>query len=254
MNDTQDEEQFVVPEYRAHPTIAKLEAHAAGDTNAEVGAHLERCVACLARVTQLRAELSVFSERAVAEGPTFLAESKKRAVLIQRREKIATIRNWVVISGFAAAAAIALFFALTRAAPAQLALRTTAEHERTSDGEIANRFKGAASLTLIREHDGAQERLAHAVTVHAGDRIRIEVAAPGEVALAAGLLSRDGKYLPMIPAETLSHGTHFSLDAVRFDAEPFDGWVILGTPSDIAAAQRTKDLHNVQAIGIRSVP
>ena len=114
-----------------------------------------------------------------------------------------------------------------------------------------SRFKGGIGLAVVRERSGAQERVAGAVRVRPGDRLRIEVSLDQEQPIVAGILDADGTWAPLLVPTTLEAGTHFSDQAARFDASFTEGWVIAGPPDDVARARTTRDLHGVTVVPVQ---
>lgn len=243
-----------------HPNARRLDGLAAGSDDPDAGAHLSRCAACAHYVEALRRTLPLWSEReaetfvALAErslaapaGPTSAPFDPTSPAPRSGRGRFAPrARALAFVAAPLLAAAASLLVALRPGPPAA----QTLEAAGASDAGPL-RFKGELALAIVRERDGAQERLVHDVIVRAGDRVRLEVSSPQAGPLLAGVLADDGAWLPLIDDATAGVGTHFSERSARFDAEPTEGFVLAGRPDDVERAKSTRCFEGVASLRLR---
>jgi hypothetical protein len=228
----------------SHPPAFKLDALAAGDVDPAAQAHVTGCEACAAYVKTLRGEAAAF--RATSDAAAFA-----NAVVARAKKPAGSARvlrlAWVAAPALAAAAVIAL--GVRGGEPP--ASRGRAGAESTVAG---THFKGGISVVAIRERGGVQQRLSGPFEVMADDRVRVEVALDRDLPIAAGLLSDDGTWTPLLAPAALSAGTHFSELAARFDGAPTDALLLVGSPDDVARARATRSFEGVVAWRVRSEP
>jgi hypothetical protein len=255
--------RFAVPDAQAHLANSKLDAIAAGELVDGSAAHLANCAACTDYVTNLRAEIAAASgDFAAPHADAFAsAIAAKAAEPATAQVHALRPRSRLAYVGYAATA-------LAMAAGIGLFLRTPLSHSggANSSGSASSatlassgttsgqRFKGTASVAVVRESGGVQSRQTGPCSLKPNDRIRLEITTQGDDAIAAGVLSDTGEYFPLVPAEALTAGTHFSRDAMRFDDKPFKGWVVWGPPDKITALQQTRDVQSVQFLAISVIP
>jgi hypothetical protein len=222
-----------------HPDAARLEELAAGGSDAQAEAHLAGCAVCRTFVAHLRNE----ARMAPDDSADFMAKVTARAEVspvqpVARPVTRIAMRVVAIAAPLAAAAMIAL-------------LARPAHHDAPEAPSATSRFKGGIGLAVVRERSGVQERVAGAVRVRPGDRVRIEVSLDQEQPIVAGILDADGTWAPLLVPTTLEAGTHFSDQAARFDARFTEGWVIAGPPDDVARARTTRDLHGVTVVPVQ---
>ena len=221
-----------------HPNSLDLEAFACGDEIAAVSAHVDACEACRTFVGRLR-DLPIPK----IDLPTVQAT----VTSIFQRKNLAAIAL-----PLAAAAILVLLFrekkagddGATSTIPTVTATAATAATEEPSTS-----FKGVRQVAVIRERDGEQQRFTGKVPVKEGDRLRIEVAIDREQTIVAGVLSEDGSYLELMPAQVRPTGTHYSEKSARVSAPPSNGTILVGTEDQVARAKKhlpTTDLDEVR--------
>lgn len=227
-----------------HPPLPRLEAVAAGDEAGSIAAHLAECEACDQYVAELRSDAAAF--RANADPVEFAEKIRARARERGegRRETRGARVVWVLGPVLAAAAVAVLWLRLPADAPRVVPV--------SSEG--AERFKGGFSITVVRERAGRQERLMGPIEVEPSDRIRLEIAVDREGPVAAGLLSGDGSWAPLLAPASLTAGTHYSELAARFDDTPTDAVLLVGPPAAVDRARATRNFDGVLAWRVRSAP
>lgn len=229
-----------------HPPGHRLEALAAGDPDPDAEAHVAECAACREYLDMLREELAAWQtspererglERLRQAGP---APSNVRYL------------RWASIAAAPLLVAAAVVLFIGRKPPPAGAPGAAASSTTADPGGL--RFKGPPGVAVIVEHAGQQHRYTGHVTVGAGDRLRVEVSVARPTPIAAGVLTRDHHYVPLLLPAELDAGTHYSEKAARFDAEPTTGWVIVGSPDAVRAAQTTGQLLRVTALPLSYAP
>jgi hypothetical protein len=231
-----------------HPPASELDAMAAGDeeSSSSFAEHVAACEGCSRYVNELRASASAF--RAKGGATAFVARARaggERRVRAARRSQTAWIVTPVV-----AAAAVAL---LVRGRP-QVTTQQPAVESKPLVVSPEVHFKGGLSVVVVREREGAQERLVGPFRVRAGDRIRVEISTDKQEALTAGLLSDRGLWTPLLAPATLAPGTHYSELAARFDAAPTAATLLVGSPDALERARQTHDFTGLLGWPVRSEP
>jgi hypothetical protein len=269
-------DRLTVLEHAPHPARVKLDALAAGDSGPALAKHVDSCAECMQYVASLQAQISAADEFSGPAAEAFSQTTERAAAqasITQLHSALQPRRRWqtagYATTALAMAAGLALFLHTSRpmqdgSAEAPAASNSTGAATLGSvadqTGSSSNvqppteRFKGGPTVAIVRERAGAQLRATGALQLKSNDRIRLEVTTPGGVPIAAGVLSDTGAYFPLVPAEELAAGTHFSRDSMRFDAEPFRGWVVWGPPDKIIEVQRTRDVQSVQFLAISVAP
>lgn len=232
-----------------HPPSHRLEALAAGDADAEAEAHVAACAECRAYFDALCEELRAWEKSPERERQL----ARLNDVAPERPQSGATVRvlRWASVAAapLLVAAAVVLFLRRPsgQSAEAPSAHLTFGE----APSSFGTRFKGAPEVAVIVEHAGVQRRYTRSVVVGAGDRLRVEVSVARSTPIAAGVLTTDHQYVPLLQPTELDAGTHFSEKAARFDAQPTEGWVIVGGPDAVRAARKTGQLDGVIALPLR---
>lgn len=229
-----------------HPLSHRLEALAAGDPDAEAEAHVAACPECQDYLTALRDELEAWHKS--PERDRELARWNEAAPEKRRARSTVRVLSWASAAAapLVLAAAVMLFVRHPgrRSVQAPSACATCNQEPST----FGTRFKGPPQVAVIVEHAGQQHRYTRSVVVSAGDRLRVEVSVARSTPIAAGVLTTDHQYVPLLLPEELDAGTHFSGKAARFDSQPTEGWVIVGSPDAVRAAQKTGELAGVTAL------
>jgi hypothetical protein len=252
-----------------HPNARRLDGLAAGGDDLDANAHLSRCAACANYVEALRRTSPPWSAR---EAEAFVARAERSFAppggpagrpfeptspahrSDRGRAFAAQTRRLALVATPLLAAAAALLIALRPGPPpAQAPGAPPAQAPGAASVSDAGsvHFKGELALAIVRERDGAQERLVHAADVRAGDRVRLEVSSPQAGPLLAGVLADDGAWLTLIDDASAGVGTHFSERAARFDAEPTEGFVLAGRPDDVERAKSTRRFEGVASLRLR---
>jgi len=222
-----------------HPPSHRLEALAAGDPDPDAEAHVADCEACREYLDALREELGAWRRSPARErGLERLREAAPAGSNVR-------YLRWASIAAAPLLVAAALMLFIGRK-PSPAGGGTSAVPPVTAAPGL--RFKGPPEVAVVVEHAGVQHRFTGAVVVRAGDRLRVEVSVARPTPIAAGVLTRDHHYVPLLLPAELDAGTHFSGKAAQFDAEPTTGWVIVGSPDAVRAAQATGQLSGVTAL------
>jgi predicted anti-sigma-YlaC factor YlaD len=202
-----------------HPASHRLDHLALGDRDPQAERHVAGCEECRGYIERAAAAAAQF---AAAAGPSSAAFAQATRQRLTRRRR-ATVLGGL---GAVAAAALVLVFILPHAEPPV-------------------RFKGGPQLAVVRDRAGVQARAAAAVSVRAGDRLRVEVSLdqPGEVGVA--FLGEDGSWVVLLAPRRLPPGTHWSEQALRFDDHPTAGVILAGAP-DALAKRRRSDLSTLE--------
>lgn len=205
-----------------HPSSLDLEAFAVGEADDAVARHLDACPPCRALVDRVKA----------------LPPPARRPLPRDRR--------WLALAAPLALAAC-LLLAL-RQAPATPGTPTFAPPETV---EPDTTFKGTMQLAVIRDRDGVQQRVTTGpVHVRPGDRLRLEVALDRPQTIASAVLGDDASWVELMPSAERPAGTHFSERAVKIDAAPTHGTILVGTPEAIARARATRQFGSVMAVRV----
>jgi hypothetical protein len=224
-----------------HPPSHRLEALAAGDPDPDAEAHVADCEACREYLDALREELGAWRSSPERErGLERLREAQPAGSNVR-------YLRWasIVAAPLLVAAAVMLFIGRK---PPPAGDGTSAVLPATAPSGGGLRFKGPPQVAVVVEHAGEQHRFTGPVVVRAGDRLRVEVSVARSTPIAAGVLTRDHHYVPLLLPAELDAGTHYSEKAAQFDAEPTTGWVIVGSPDAVRAAQATGQLSGVTAL------
>ena len=235
-----------------HPSAHKLDALAAGDTDAPTRAHVAGCEACTAYVVKLAAEAEAF--RASTDAAAFAAAVVRRVDESPRPRRLGTV-TWVAFAAAPALAAAAVLAVWIRGGGAPVTPHDPGRDGVTpvaSAGGGGLHFKGGLSVVAIRERAGIQERLSGPFEVAPSDRVRLEIALDRDAPVVAGLLTDDGTWTPLLVPTELTAGTHFSELAARFDDSPTDAVLLVGAPDDVTRARTTRRFDGVVAWRIRS--
>jgi hypothetical protein len=226
-----------------HPPAHELDALAAGDKNPEVEAHVAACEPCSSYVGALGDQVRAF--RASADPKLFAARVKARAARSGGASNAGRARVFYMMSPLLAAAAALILWlrAPPRVAPTMPGTASTSESPR---------FKGERVVAVVRERGGRQERILGPFTVAPGDRIRVEVAVDREGPVTAGLLAADGTWTLLLAPVVLEAGTHFSELAARFDESRTDAVLLVGAPTAVESARRTRSFEDVVAWRVSS--
>ena len=227
-----------------HPAGYLLDELAAGGGDDETARHLEDCPVCRQYVDRLTAASQRFA--AEHDAGAFADE------ILARQDRTNGTR-WGISMAIAvpvvAAIAAGVFFWIHPAsgpnvpAPSAVALAPT---EPTGV-----RFKGAPQLAVIREREGQQLRMSVDAGIRAQDRLRVEISLDAPTLIEIGVLSTDGSWATLQPAQMLTAGTHYSSQAVKFDDAPSDGWVIAGSPDAVQRARDTHEFRDVAVVPLR---
>lgn len=233
-----------------HPPSHRLEALAAGDSDDEAEAHVANCTECRQYLSALKEELAAWQQS---------PERERELAHWQEDAPGARTGSVVRVLAWASAAAAPLLVA----AAVMLFIHHPPRHSPSTPSacvscaeqlnNFGTRFKGAPEVAVIVEHAGRQRRYTRNVVVRAGDRLRVEVSVANSTPIAAGVLTTDHQYVPLLLPEELDAGTHYSGKAARFDEQPTEGWVIVGSPNAVRAAQKTGELSGVVALPLSYV-
>jgi hypothetical protein len=229
------------PAGATHPAAYRLDAVAAGDDDEEVSGHMRACDECAAYVGTLRHQAKAFREGSSAQDHRARALARLRG---RRRARVIGIALPLV------AAAVLL---MLRARPMQQGSVPRLESAAPAESGEA-RFKGKLSVIAIRERDGQQERIVGPFTVRASDRVRIEVSVDRDGPVTAGLLTDGGDWIVLLAPVALAAGTHYSEQAARFDETPTKATLLVGRPSAVDRARRTRDFEGLVAWRVTNGP
>jgi hypothetical protein len=242
-----------------HPAAAALEEIAAGGRHAATEDHLRACGACREHVTSLRAEAATF--RLGAQPPAFVARVEQ-TVLAEARRVSSPGARWKATAGvvavFAVAAALLVFLRRPATPEADVPLAPlsssrplpSAPPVGIGSSRAAWRFMGRRELAVIRERDGQQERFTGSVTVRAGDRLRAQISLDHDETLVLAVLEATGALTTLLDATALESGTHYSDAAARFTDPIEPGWVVSGSPEEIARARDARSPLALSAVAI----
>lgn len=237
-----------------HPDGIHLDSLALGGSDAKgvpdaVRQHVASCASCKEYVVALRREISVapsVSRLSMPAPPSSIAliTATPSAPPARKRPFLHKVITFGPV--FAAAAALLVYFRLQSLNPESTYEPTAAPS--TSAPEV--HFKGGLPMAVVRERDGTQSRHTERVEIHAGDRLRIEVAVDVAQPIAAGILDADGTFTSLLAPALLDPGTHYSDQAARIDEHPSAGWVLAGEPSAVQLACKTHDWSHVAALPV----
>jgi hypothetical protein len=203
-----------------HPPSHRLDHLALGDRDPQAERHVAGCAECRGYIERAATAAGQFAASAGGSSAALAQATRQRLTRVQRR------RALLGGLGAVAAAALVLVFIRPRAEPPV-------------------RFKGGPQLAVVLDRAGVQVRAGAAVSVRAGDRLRVEVSVdqPGEVGVA--FLGDDGSWVVLLAPRRLEPGTHWSEQALRFDDQPTPGVILAGAP-DALAKRRRSDLATVE--------
>ena len=226
-----------------HPPVFRLDAHAAGDEDQRVAAHLASCEECAAYVASATEAASEFRRREGAAADAFVAGLASRRApprgLLVRLPRAA----WVVAPLLAAAALLLI----VRGRPGDPGV---ADPILVAPGPSI-RFKGKKlQLAVVRDRQGDQSRVATEITVRPDDRLRVEVGVDDARPIEVGFLGKDGTWVLLLAPAVLEAGTHLSERSARFDDTPTEGWIVAGDPDDVARAKTTRAFDDVSVIPV----
>lgn len=226
-----------------HPTTFRLDAHAAGDHDERVAAHLAGCAVCAGYVERLEKQVRAASESDGAKAAEFvlgLDDARRTRDREGRPKRPATRFVFAGASILAAAAALVL---VTRGS-LQIAGADAAVTEP------AIRFKGKLQLAVIRDRRGEQIRSATEVRVRPGDRLRAEISVDDSRPVEVGFLGKDGTWVLLLAPALVEAGTYFSERAAQFDETPTEGWIVAGRPEAVAKARAERTLEDVSTVPV----
>lgn len=245
-----------------HPPSFRLDAHAAGDEEGAVGAHLTECEPCRTYVDGMKREAAAFAADAETSAVEFVAQLRGRgskavesvslvaaAEPRKARAKMGTHLRFVKVAWIATpmlAAAAAVFF-VVRPAPSPVEPLFMESTART-------RFKGNLQLTIVRDRDGYQQKLSAEVRVKPHDRIRVEIGVSDKRPIVVGMFGKDGTWVPLILPTVLEAGTHISERAAHFDDSPTEGWILAGHPEAVERARTTRIFDEIMAMPVVREP
>lgn len=244
-----------LPEPTEHPPTFRLDAHAAGDRDARVEAHLEGCDACTTYVEHVRKE-------AKAHGDAPGAEASARELVATLRDRLdppaapAPPRPRASLARAAWAfgpilAAAALFLLLLRGGETDpLRGGPPPPSSTTMRPEPPTRFKGKVQIAVVRDRMGEQTRIATEVPVKPGDRLRVEVSVDDERPIEVGFLGKDGTWVLLLAPTLVEAGTHYSERSARFDETPTEGWILAGAPDLVQRARTSTSFADVSALPV----
>jgi len=245
-----------------HPPSFRLDAHAAGDEEAAVGAHLADCGPCRAYVDAMKVGAAAFAADEETSAAAFLAQLRGRkpkaaesvplvaaAEHTKARARMGTNLRlgkvaWIAAPMLAAAAAV---FFVVRPVPSPVEPLPMESTART-------RFKGDLQLTIVRDRDGYQQKLSFEVRVKPLDRIRVEIGVSDERAIVVGMFGKDGTWVPLLLPAVLEAGTHISERAAQFDDSPTEGWILAGHPDAVERAKTTRIFDEIMVIPVVREP
>ena len=238
-----------------HPPLFRLDAHAAGDHDAGVEAHLSDCAACSEYVERLRVAVQAHSEREGAKSAAFVLalddirrERERERAPDDGPVAARSSRRWQLsLAAGSILAAAAVILLLVRTGP-QLVTTDAAV------GEPTIRFKGKMQLAIIRDRRGEQIRSATEVRVRPGDRLRAEISVDDSRPVEVGFLGKDGTWVLLLAPSFVEPGTYFSERAAEFDETPTEGWIIAGRPEAVSRARSEGSLSDVSAIPVVAEP
>jgi hypothetical protein len=235
-----------------HPTLFRLDAHAAGDHAEGVDEHLAQCAACTEYVERLRVGVRRHAEDDGGKAAEFvlgladLERAQSRSARDESRWWARSRRTALAgLSILAAAAAFALV--------ARNGIQLPGADAATSE-QPALRFKGKLQLAVIRDRSGDQTRSATEVRVRPGDRLRAEISVDDSRPVEVGFLGKDGTWVLLLAPALVEAGTYFSDRAAQFDETPTEGWVLAGRPEDVSRAKSERSFENVSAIPVVAEP
>lgn len=249
-----------------HPSGERLESFAAGDADTGVELHLRECAACSEYVERLIRALALFRKTEGARAEQFaeqvmdLARTEAPDPLeaggapLRKNRRLAgptrLARGGVLVPFVLAAAVLVVWLRGPKIHGSALLDPRLAPTSSTSSSPT--RFKGDVVLSVIRERQGDQQRFVGEVTVHPGDRLRIQVDLQRSRVLAGLMLADDGTRVTLLGPEDLGPGVHFSEQAVRFDGNPTGGWIVLGEPADIVRAMGDAGYDDLHTLRVRA--
>lgn len=121
----------------------------------------------------------------------------------------------------------------------------------TAGAEATFRLKGPPLLAVVREREGAQTRFTGTVAVAPNDRLRLELTVDRPGTYESGLLGEDGSWIVLLAPTMLDPGAHFSERAARIDDHPSPGWLLAGSPADVARARATRDFSGLAIVPVQ---
>ncbi len=209
-----------------HPSPYELDAYSLGDTHADVHVHLQSCAECTLYVDSVQQECDAVELPAFATSP-----APSASAFVWLRPLAATL-----------AAAAGLMLVLYTAAP---------RHE--SAVAETTRIKGG-SMAVVLQRAGMQSRHTGALTVRPGDALRVEFSLERELDVAVAFAGDDGSWVPLGAPSHLARGTHFSEHALRFDASPTPGKLLLGSPLALEKARISRSSESLMVVTLRVDP
>ncbi|MBX3216542.1 MAG: hypothetical protein KF850_31190 [Labilithrix sp.] len=234
-----------------HPTLFRLDAHAAGDLDPLVEEHLDTCAPCAAYVERLRGAMRAHADDEGDAAADFVLGlvDRSRAREPERGGSAPATRSLRRISAAGAAilAAAAAIVLVGRGGP-------YAPGADAASSEPAVRFKGRTQLAVIRDRRGEQIRSATEVRVRPGDRVRAEVSVDDPRPVEVGFLGKDGTWILLLAPTLFEAGTYFSDRAAVFDDAPTEGWIIAGAPEAVARARAGRPLDEVSSVQVIAEP
>jgi predicted anti-sigma-YlaC factor YlaD len=235
---------------RQHPALDRLDAFVAAVSGADgVAEHLVACAECRAYVDDTRAAANAFDTDAQTDAHSFIARLRNEEA--RRRAPAAAARRLASRGPALRKVASVIVPALAMAAAIFMLVRAPGPDSRAVlPDEPSLRFKGKVELAVIRDRDGVQERLTVEVPIRPGDRIRVEVGVAHERPILAGVLGKDGSWLPLVLPTTIEAGSYLSPKSARYDTSPSEGWILAGFPEEVERAKATRAFEGITAIPV----
>ncbi len=242
-----------------HPPLFRLDAHAAGDHDAGVEAHLSGCTACADYVGRLRAAVQAHSDREGSKSADFVLalddirrERERERGRARASDDVPLAarysRRWQITAAAGSVFAAAAVLLLIARPGSELARADAAVTEPSI------RFKGKMQLAIIRDRRGEQTRSATEVRVRPGDRLRAEISVDDSRPVEVGFLGKDGTWVLLLAPALVEAGTYFSERAAEFDETPTEGWIIGGRPEAVLRARSQRSFDEVSTISVVAEP
>ncbi len=224
-----------------HPSAIQLEGWYTERQPDEIGRHIEGCSTCQHHVSQLEEAGDAFlkeeSAAAFLSRPAIAAELNRAHATPKP-----TSRWWWALAPALAAAAVLIVM-----------MRGPAEKPTPpEDKPDVIRFMGDAKVGVILLRDSGQSRRSGTLALRPGDGIRVELTLTEAGHVAVGVLERDGTWTPLM-TDTLPAGVHvLAGDALFVTEEPTRGWILVGSPDQLAAAvkRRTTDSSRFDGLAV----
>ena len=224
----------------SHPAAFKLEAYHVGEGSPEerqaLEAHLQGCEPCGRYLAELDTHRQAFL--ADEDPEAFLRRPAIAAAMNAARVAQPERRPWWHLGWLLAPAAVAAIVLLAM------------PPSPTEPSDI--RLKGAdiaAEVVLLRA--GAQRQIRGELVLAPKDAFRLQVTLTGDTVLSAGILEDDGTWTLLADAQALNAGVHFLPDdALHVGDEPVRGWLLVGTPEQVAGARKSQDYRGLRSMRV----